>query len=124
TITEESPIGRHLWRGDYYGRSKLLAEELVREYHDHVILRPSWIYGPRDVSSIPRVINALRRRRAVLIGRGDNLLNLVHAGDVARGVIAAAQSPTARGEVYHLCSPGEITQREFFDFLSERLSLP
>ncbi len=123
-ISEDSPIGQHLWRGDHYGRSKLLAEEVVRHYDDHVILRPSWIYGRRDKNSIPRVIEALRRRRAKLIGRGDNRLNLVHAGDVARGIILAATSPNARRQAYHLCSPGEISQREFFDFLSERLDLP
>jgi nucleoside-diphosphate-sugar epimerase len=124
TITEDTPTGQFLWPGDYYGRSKLLAEEKVREHPDHVIIRPSWIYGRRDLVSLPRVIEALRTRRARIIGRGDNLLNLVSAVDVARGIVLAAQTPAARGQAYHLCSSGEITQREFFDLLSERLDLP
>jgi nucleoside-diphosphate-sugar epimerase len=123
-ITEETPIGRYLWPGDYYGRSKILAEEVVRGYPSYVILRPSWIYGRRDLVSLPRVIKALRDRRARIIGSGENLLNLVSAVDVARGAILAAESTRADGQVYHLCSPGEISQREFFEFLSERLTLP
>jgi nucleoside-diphosphate-sugar epimerase len=124
TITEDTPTGQFLWPGDYYGRSKLLAEEEVRQHDDHVIIRPSWIYGRRDLVSLPRVIEALRTRRARIIGRGDNLLNLVSAVDVARGIVLSAKTPAARGQAYHLCSSGEITQREFFDLLSQRLGLP
>jgi nucleoside-diphosphate-sugar epimerase len=124
TIKEDTPTGHYLWPGDYYGRSKLLAEEVVRGYSDHVILRPSWIYGRRDLVSLPRVLQALRDRRARVIGSGDNLLNLVSAVDVARGVVHAGQRPAARGQAYHLCSRGEITQREFFDLLSDRMGLP
>jgi len=123
-ITEDSPTGKYLWRGDYYGRAKILAEEIVRTYDDYVIARPSWIYGPRDSNSLPRIIAALRRQRVKLIGPGDNLLNLVHAADVARGVILAARSPEACRKVFHFCSPGEITQRDFFDLLSDHLGLP
>jgi nucleoside-diphosphate-sugar epimerase len=123
-LTEDSPTGKYLWPGDYYGRSKIMAEEVVRQYENYVIIRPSWIYGRRDFVSIPRVIDALRRRRAKLIGSGDNLLNLVNARDVARGIVMAANSPHAKGQAYHLCSRGELSQREFFDFLSERLDLP
>jgi nucleoside-diphosphate-sugar epimerase len=123
-ITEDSETGRHLWPGDYYGRSKILAEEVVREYADHVIIRPSWIYGRRDLVSLPRVIKALRDRRARVIGSGENLLNLISASDVARGILMAANSAQSRGQAYHLCSHGEITQREFFDFLADRLNLP
>jgi nucleoside-diphosphate-sugar epimerase len=124
TINEDTPTGQYLWPGDFYGRSKLLAEEAVRGYSDYVILRPSWIYGRRDLVSLPRVIQALRDRRARVIGRGDNLLNLVSAVDVARGVILAGQTPEARGQAYHLCSRGEISQREFFDLVSSQLELP
>jgi nucleoside-diphosphate-sugar epimerase len=123
-ITEDSPLGKHLWRGDNYGRAKIMAEEQVRGYVNHVIVRPSWIYGRRDHVSIPRVIQKLRDGTARVVGRGDNRLNLVNARDVARGIVLAAESPRASGQAYHLCSPGEITQREFFDFLSERLDLP
>jgi nucleoside-diphosphate-sugar epimerase len=101
-----------------------LAEKEVRRYENHVIVRPSWIYGRRDTVSIPRVAAKLRSHTARIIGSGDNKLNLVNARDVARGILLAAEWPKSLGQAYHLCSPGEITQREFFDFVSERLDLP
>jgi nucleoside-diphosphate-sugar epimerase len=123
-ITEDTPTDQYLWPGDHYGRSKVLAEEAVKSYDDHVILRPSWIYGRRDYVSLPRVIDALRTRKVKLIGGGNNMLNLVNARDVARGIVLAAKEPGACGQAYHLCNRGEITQREFFAFISERLGLP
>jgi 2-alkyl-3-oxoalkanoate reductase len=123
-ITEDSPVNQYLWASDHYGHSKVKAEEAVRGYPDHVILRPSWIYGRRDFVSLPRLIEALRSRKVKLIGSGDKIANLVNVRDVARGIVLAANSQDARGKAYHLCSRGEITQREFFAILSEQTGLP
>lgn len=122
-ITEDTPINRYLYPGDYYGRSKVLAEEVVRSYDDYVLLRPSWIYGRRDLVSIPRLARLIRARKVKLIGSGENLMNLVSAEDVARGIVLAGAAPQARRQAYHLCNRGEITQREFFALLSHRLQL-
>ena len=77
------------------------------------IVRPSWIYGPRDRNSLPRLMTAFRAGRVRLIGRGDNLLNVLYAADVAEGAIRAANHPQAGGRAYNLCGEGELTQRQF-----------
>ena len=59
-----------------------------------------------------------------LIDTGDNHLNLLYAADVADGAIRAANHPGGAGRVYHLCSAGEITQRQFLDTLTDGLGLP
>jgi nucleoside-diphosphate-sugar epimerase len=123
-LDEDAPLGRNLWRGDHYARSKLQAEEEARKYPEHTIVRPSWIYGPRDRTTIPRVVPALRAQKVPIIGSGENFLNLIYAGDVAAGVILAANHPAARGRVYNLCSEGEVTQRKLVDALTDALGLP
>ncbi len=124
-ITEETPLGQRLMLWDYYPRVKILAENMVREYGGPwTIVRPSWIYGERDRITIPRVVPALRAGRVPVIGSGDNLLNIIYAGDVAAGAILAAQHPGAIGETFNLCSRGEVTQRQLLDTLTERLNLP
>jgi nucleoside-diphosphate-sugar epimerase len=125
-ITEEAPLGRRLyWFWDYYCRSKIAAEALARAAGPAVtVVRPSWIYGPRDRTSLPRLMKAFRAGRVSLIGGGDNLLNVVYAADVAEGAILAANHPGAAGRAYNLSSEGELTQREFLDALTEVLGLP
>jgi len=123
-VTEDMPIGQSHWLWDGYGRTKVLAEEEIRKYPDHVIVRPSWVYGPRDRNSLPRVIKAIRSGRVRIVGSGDNLLNMVSADDVARGAVLAANCDAAQGNAYHLCSLGELTQRELVNFLCDQLQLP
>ena len=124
-ITEDEPLGQNLWVWDYYCRAKIRAEELYRRYPgDWTIVRPSWTYGPRDRTTLPRALKALNAGRAAILGEGDNLLNIVYAADVADGVIRAANHPRAQGQAYNLSSEGEVSQREFLDLLADVLGRP
>lgn len=124
-IAEDAPLGRRFMLWDYYPRAKLLAEDLVRGYEGAwTIVRPSWIYGPRDRTTLPRLVPALRKGKVPVIGSGDNLLNLIYAGDVAAGAILAANNPAAVGQAYNLSSEGEVTQRKLLDTLTDALALP
>ena len=124
-LTEDEPLGQNLWVWDYYCRAKIRAEELCRQYPgDWTVVRPSWTYGPRDRTTLPRALKALSAGRAAILGEGDNLLNIVYVADVADGAIRAANHPGARGQAYNLSSEGEVSQREFLDLLSEVLHRP
>lgn len=124
-VSEADPLGQHLWWWDYYCRAKVLAEEQVRGYAgEWTIVRPSWTYGRRDRNSAPRLLAALQRGQAMIVGRGDNALNILHASEVADGVVRAAASTRAVGEAYNLSSPGMLTQREFLDGMTDLLGLP
>jgi 2-alkyl-3-oxoalkanoate reductase len=123
-ITEDAETGARHWIWDYYGISKARAEDEVRKYPNHTIVRPSWIYGPRDRVSIPRLIHSLRTRQFKLLGPGNNSLSFVHAADVARGTILAGNSPNARGQIYNLCGRGDITQQEAIAVISRKLGVP
>ena len=123
-VTEDTPLGQGFWMWDYYPRAKLLAEEIAWTFPRVTVVRPSWLYGPRDRVTIPRVVPALLEKRVPIIGTGDNLLNIVYAGDVAAGVIAAARHPDAVRQAYNLCSEGEITQRDLLNALTDSLGLP
>jgi 2-alkyl-3-oxoalkanoate reductase len=126
-LTEESPLGQRLfWFWDRYCRSKIKAEEIARGHGTRAtIVRPGWMYGPRDRNTLPRLILGLRSGRVMgLIGSGENLLNLIDASDVAEGAILAANHAEAGGQAYNLCTEGEFTQREFLDTVTDFLGLP
>jgi nucleoside-diphosphate-sugar epimerase len=124
-LSEESPLGVNLWWADHYCRAKILAEEEVRRYPgEWTIVRPSWMYGPRDYNSFPRVVRTVRRGMAFIVGRGDNPLNIVHAADVAEGMFRAGEFSGAAGQAYNLSSEGAITQCEFLNALTDELNLP
>jgi nucleoside-diphosphate-sugar epimerase len=123
-FTEDEPLGQNLSRWERYARAKIRAEEVCRAYPGPLtIIRPSWIYGPRDRNTLPRIIKALHAGRVRVVGSGDNFLNIIYAGDVAAGAIRAANAAAA-GRAYNFSSEGEVTQRGLLDMLTDALGRP
>jgi len=128
-LDETAPAGVNLHKWSYYSRAKVEADRLVMEKHRQgrikaTIMRPAWMYGQRDRATLPRVIDKIRSKKVKLLGGGNNRLNIVHAANVAEGVILAAESDRAIGEAYNCCHDGAITQREFFNAVARAIGEP
>jgi len=128
-LDETAPLGQNLYRWSYYSKAKVIAEEMVWKWHNAgrvcaTVIRPSWLYGPRDRTSIGRLVNAVNTGQAKLIGSGENRLSLAHAGNVAEAAILAADKDEGKGQAYNCSSDGEITQRGYFDLIAAALGKP
>jgi len=128
-LDETAPLGHNLHRWSYYSRAKVAAEHLVWDAHQTggvavTVVRPSWLYGPRDRATMGRLIESIRTRKAKLIGRGDNRLNVVHAANVAEGAILAAESDLAVGQGYNCSNDGVLTQEQYFNLVAAALGEP
>ncbi len=129
-ITEADPLGDRFWCWDYYTRAKIEGERLVWRHHKErgcpvVVIRPGWIYGPRDRTSIERMARSLARRWVLIMGWGHNQLNTVYAGNVAQACLLAAETPDAVGQAFNVSNDGGvITQREYFNLFADALGLP
>ena len=128
-LDESAPLGVDLHRWSYYSRAKVQAEEIVWKAHNAgklkvTVIRPSWLYGPRDRTTIARLSGLIRSGKAKLLGDGDNRLNVVYAGNVAEAAIAAAQSDNAIGEAYNCSNDGVMTQKQYFNMVAEALGAP
>jgi nucleoside-diphosphate-sugar epimerase len=122
-LDETAPLGVSLHKWSYYSRAKVQAEQLAWEAHKKgdvpvTVVKPSWLYGPRDRASMPRMIRAIRAGKAKLIGDGSNRLNLTYAGNEAQGCILAATAPNALGQNYNLSNDGVITQAEYVNAIA------
>jgi nucleoside-diphosphate-sugar epimerase len=129
TVDETYDLGYKLYRWAYYSRSKVAAERLVWAAHkagriEVTIIRPAWIYGPRDRTTIERLYNMIKTGRAKILGRGDNRLNVVYAGNIAEAAIAAAARPDCNGEAFNISNDGVITQQEYFDLWARTIGAP
>lgn len=126
-IDETAPLGVKVHRWSYYTRAKILVERELRRRHQsgskvkYTVIRPSWLYGPRDRATIARIIAMIRNGKAKLLGDGDNRLNVVYAGNVAEACILAADSPKAVGEAYNCSNDGELTQRQYFNMIAKAI---
>lgn len=106
--TEEAPL-RPVSR---YGRSKAEMEEALRDNHQMqesywdalpiTVARPSAVYGPRD-RDILDFFRAVQRHICPVVGdASEPRLSLVHARDLAEGLVDASFSSKAENETYLL----------------------
>ncbi|WP_165065890.1 NAD-dependent epimerase/dehydratase family protein [Paludisphaera rhizosphaerae] len=127
-VDESNPLGENVWVLDHYTRSKVECERLLWKMAEDdglplTVIRPSWIFGERDRTTIPRMIREFRWGRVSIVGRGDNPLSAVYAGVVADAMILAADDPASIGEAYNVTSHSAITQRQFLDMLADAIGV-
>jgi len=124
-IDETAKLGQNLWPiWDGYTISKVEAERTLwrlveGEHLPLTVIRPSWLYGERDRITLKRLVTRLRANKIPLIGRGDNPLSAIYAGNVADAAILAANDPESVGEAYNITHQGQLTQREFLDLFAQ-----
>jgi nucleoside-diphosphate-sugar epimerase len=122
-ISEADGFGAAFLPYDHYGRAKVEAEKIVREAHvagriQATVLRPGWMYGPRDDNSYGRLADMLRRGMAVKVGNGENRLALVYAGNVAHAIWLALVKASPDYRVFLCADDGSITQNDYFASLA------
>jgi nucleoside-diphosphate-sugar epimerase len=97
-----------------YGRSKQEGERMLRESSLHgVVVRPGHVYGPGGWYADEFVRRLQQPGRFCVIGRGDNLWDVVHVDDVATALADAAERG-ADGAVFHVADDEPLT---FYDFV-------
>lgn len=129
TVDETFELGYGMYKWAYYSRSKVAAEQIVWDAHrqgkiEVTVIRPAWIYGERDRTTIARLVAMIRAGKAKILGDGDNRLNVVYAGNIAEAAITAAHLDKANGEAYNCSNDGVITQQQYFDLLAKAVGAP
>jgi len=114
--------------GDFYTESKLAGERSVREAHglrglSTMVVRPGAIWGPGDPNVVPRIVRLLRRGAMPRVDGGRNLLGLSHVDNLVLGLVLAAQTEAAAGQLYHVTDGEEITAREALDAIADALGV-
>jgi nucleoside-diphosphate-sugar epimerase len=92
-----------------YGRSKLAAEQAVRECDlPWTIVRPPMVYGPRDTELL-QAFKLVRKGVAPVLGAGDQELSAIYITDLVDALARVATPQTAVGRTYCACHPEIFT---------------
>ncbi len=126
TDESESLPSRHI---DGYTQSKVEAENLALEYHQKqqlpvVILRPGFIYGPRDRTLLPRLVQNLRAGIVWWLGSGEQALNTIYIDNLVQAAELAADRPGVEGRVYNLTDGERVTKKQFINGVADGLGIP
>src|SRR5262249_2749339 len=85
-----------------YGRAKLAAEDTVRREGaapmEWVIVRPGYLYGPRNRAMHRYLRPFITSGPLMLIGDGNNDMAMLYVSDAARAIAAAGKTANAAGQ--------------------------
>ena len=97
-----NPIGQ-------YGIMKLAGEHLVKDYHrrgcfDYTIIRPSAVYGPRDIEDrvVSKFLLAAMRNQTLKVKGAGEMLDFTFVDDAADGIVAAALDANGANNTFNI----------------------
>ena len=126
-VTEDYP---YRVEDNPYSCTKIAGEQLifklVKEYGAPVVVvRPAWVYGPRDIASFGRIINLVESGKGFLMGTGKNIVPVVYVRDVAQGLIKAGDAGNeVIGRAYNIADDRRVTQAEYLNTIADALQVP
>ena len=92
-----------------YGIMKLAGEWLVRDYSrrgffDHVIIRPSAVYGEYDVEDrvVSKFLLTAMRNGVIKVNGAGEALDFTYVEDAADGIVAAALGNSTANKTYNI----------------------
>ena len=119
-VTETSPTEPPTETGKVLVETeRALLDAARQKASPAVILRVAGIYGPGRGYWFKQYLSGA----AVIEGKGERLLNMIHRDDVAGAVIAALHSGRP-GEIYNAVDDEPVTQLGFFQWLSASVGKP
>lgn len=124
--TPQNGVGDRLL--GHYAHAKVLAEEAAWKYHrrgelEVSAIRPAWVYGPRDRTVLPRLVEYMNLPFSCWFGRKDPVIDPIYVTDVADCIILAATRPQAAGRAYNAAPREEIRLRHFLGRLCTTLGV-
>ena len=123
-VTEDSSYHTE---NNSYSRSKIADEivvfNLVKEYGAPVVVvRPAWVYRPRDSASFGRFVSRIEGRKGFIIGSGENSVPVVYVRDVAQGLANAGDAGNqVIGQAYNIADDRHVTQLEHVNAITSAL---
>jgi nucleoside-diphosphate-sugar epimerase len=114
---------------DGYTQTKVEADLLAQDYQKRhgvpvVVLRPGFVYGPRDRVVLPNLIKRMTNGKVHYLGGDRRALNTIYIENLMEAVFLAAEKPGAVGQIYNLTDGEFVSKRRFFEAVSDGMGLP
>jgi nucleoside-diphosphate-sugar epimerase len=110
-----------------YGRSKIAAEKLAREYRKRglkiSILRPSLVYGERDCHKVSLMVRLISKRLIPIAGRGENEVSLTYIENLIDVMMIAIDKKSAYKGTYIVADKETISFKDLFLYIAKLLEI-
>ena len=106
---------------NFYGKTKLEAENLVKEAGG-IVIRSTDVFGPGFKEGYDYVLSGLYREELPIIGDGKNFIQWIHIKDLVQALLLAKDKAKPR-EVYIVAGKEIKTLKELWNLLCKYLEV-
>lgn len=99
---------------NYYGKTKYLGENFIREYDNHIIVRISWVFGIHGKNFIKTMLNLAESHKELNVVC-DQIGSPTYTKDLA-GLLVNMFLSNVKG-LYHVTNEGYCSWYEFAEFI-------
>lgn len=119
---DETPVENNL---NFYIKSKILAEEKVKEYSDisSVILRPRGLFGIGDTSIIPRLLELNKGKGIPLFEDGQHQVDITCVENVALAIRLSLENEKAIGNTYNITNDEPMKFKDILELFFKEMDM-
>jgi len=112
--------------GNPYVDTKIASEQVVLQAHAAgelavTVVRPGDVYGPGSRPWTIMPVEGMKKNQFLLPAMGKGIFSPVYVDDLVDGILLAADSPAAAGQVFTISGGVGVSCREFFGHYSRML---
>lgn len=109
---------------DGYTLTKAESEKLVLKHVREnklpaTVLRPGFIYGPRDRTVLPRLLEKLKDGKVKYLGSTDKLMNNTYVNNLVDAIFLAIDRDDLRGETFNIRDDRLVSKQEFMETICD-----
>lgn len=125
-IRESDPLPAK--QSTHYGATKLKADRIIEEATakgmQTISLRPRAVFGPGDRTVLPRVIQAVKGGRFLLIKEGKSLVDLTYIDNLVEAIHLAMETASENwNRTYNITNGESMTVRQMTDKVFQSLGM-
>ncbi|MCX6194274.1 MAG: NAD-dependent epimerase/dehydratase family protein [Cytophagales bacterium] len=113
-----------------YGKSKLMAENLIKEWFEKspkgksvTIIRPTVVFGENNRGNVYNLIKQLSDRKFIMIGNGNNKKSLAYVGNVAAFIKHRVETVVPGFDIFNYADSPDYSMQVLVKKLSDYLQV-
>lgn len=113
---------------NHYGRSKWLAEEVLREWQVKdiqnrtlIIVRPTVVFGPNNKGNVYNLLQQISSGRFIMIGKGNNRKSMTYIENVVGFIRYLLQKDMCGYQVFNYTDRPDLSMNELISIVEEAM---
>ena len=130
-LNKENPTENHSPDPfNHYGKSKLQAEEAIKQWYDKdpegksiTIIRPTVIFGERNRGNVYNLLKQISSGKFMMIGKGENKKSMAYVGNIIALIKDRLDKSDSGYHVFNYADKPDFTMTELVSVIENKMNV-